>query len=137
MKRVHYIDAGQWPVHIGFTNNEAAFNKEMKRLKVKNADFLASDHADASTVSLIGEKGSLCLIVTLGSCEGKTMAQVAGLIAHEATHVAQRLWEHIGEDNPGTESEAYFIQMVTQACLENFDLFNLDFNIMEGSENAF
>lgn len=127
MSRVRYFDVGQWPIYVGFVNDEAAFKREMKRIKAGDVNFAASNHADASTISMIDEDGVLCVFVTLGSIKGKTFAQIAGLIAHEATHVAQSLWEHIGETNPSRETEAYFIQFVTQSCLECLDPFACNF----------
>lgn len=46
------------------------------------------------------------------------LPDVASMVAHEAVHVAQWLWEQIGEDQPGHEAEAYFVQWIVRSVLE-------------------
>ena len=41
-----------------------------------------------------------------------------GTIVHEANHVTQRIWEAIGEDEYGTEADAYLIEWVA-TCINN------------------
>ena len=41
----------------------------------------------------------------------------AELMAHEATHVSDRLWRQIGERIPGSEANAYFVGWVVD-CIE-------------------
>lgn len=127
MNRVAYFDPGPWPIHIGFTTSEAAFKKEIKRLKCSPTQFLISDHASATTHFLEGDKGSYCAIICLGNCNEFDLCQVAGLIAHEATHVAQHLWRRIGEHDPGDEAEAYLVQFITQQCLSELPGFSEKF----------
>ncbi len=115
-------------MYVGFTTSEAAFKKELKRLKSEDTDFMASDHANATTHFLTSDGGNYCAIICLGPIKERTLAQVAALLAHEATHVAQRLWRHIGEHEVGDETEAYFIQMVTQCCLEQLEQFKAEAN---------
>ena len=40
-----------------------------------------------------------------------------GGIAHEATHVARLVWEHIMEDYPAREADAYLVQWVSD-CID-------------------
>ena len=117
MKKVEYFEAGQWPIHIGFTDSEKAFRKELKRICGEKREFLLTDHANATTHFINTSDGRFCAIICLGSCENLELAQIAALIAHEATHVAQRLWQQVGERDVGDETEAYFVQFVTQRCL--------------------
>jgi hypothetical protein len=35
-----------------------------------------------------------------------------GTIAHEATHISDRLWDHLGEEVKGREANAYFVEWV-------------------------
>jgi hypothetical protein len=35
-----------------------------------------------------------------------------GIVAHESVHVAQNLFEAMGETNPGCETEAYIVQFI-------------------------
>jgi hypothetical protein len=123
MQRVAYFDVGQWPIHVGFTTDEKAFKREIKRLKCGDVKFLLNDHSSATTHFLTGDKGGYCAIICLGECDGFELSQIAGLIAHEATHVAQQLWRRIGEQDVGDETEAYFIQLITQCCLNELSAF--------------
>lgn len=48
-------------------------------------------------------------------------AEDIGLLAHEATHVAQGYFRSIGEECPSDEFEAYTVQVVTQElCNQHF-----------------
>lgn len=115
--KVSYLDMGQWPVYVGFTTSESAFKKELKRLGAGNTEFVKDDFADASTHFLHSDKGNHAAIIALKEKNDWVLDQVAALVAHEATHVAQWVFDCIGEDKAGKETEAYLIQYVTQHCL--------------------
>lgn len=114
---IDYFNMGQWPIYVGFTTSRKAFAREMKRLSCGKVDFLSTTHANATTHTLTKD-GTLTFIIAMEKQGERSVEQVAGLVAHEATHVAQRLWEQIGESRPGDEAEAYLVQMITQSCLE-------------------
>jgi len=40
----------------------------------------------------------------------------AGKIAHEATHAARKIWDHISEENTGTEADAYLVEWITKCA---------------------
>ena len=40
--------------------------------------------------------------------------QAATVLAHEASHVADMLFEHVGEEYPGTETRAYMVQFIVE-----------------------
>jgi hypothetical protein len=113
---IDYCHMGPWPIYVGFTTSKKAFAKEMKRLDAGKTAFLARSGANATTHHL-RKDNSTCCIITLDKTGGST-EQIAALIAHEAVHVAQELWENIGEDSPGRESEAYLVQHIVQFCLQ-------------------
>ena len=114
---ITYFNMGPWPIYVGFTQSKKGFAKEMKRLGITDCPFIANDHSNASAHYLTKD-GALTCIITMDKRKGRMIEQVAGLIAHEATHVAQELWAHIGERNPGREAEAYLVQMIVQCCLQ-------------------
>lgn len=118
---IEYCGMGPWPMYLGFTTSEDDFGKEMERLCVSNPPpFLGSDHAHATlhTFDAPSFSGLTCIITMEKQPRKKAVEQIAGLLAHEATHVAQLLWEYIGEDRPGKEAEAYLVQSVTQFCMQ-------------------
>jgi len=116
MGKVHYFHMGAYPVYLGFCTDPAAFAKEVKRLKVDaDTPFLVRASAKA-TLHAFERKGELNFIVCMDP-KGITQEQIAALLAHEAVHAAQMLWEHIGETRPGEEAEAYLVQYIVQRCL--------------------
>jgi hypothetical protein len=44
------------------------------------------------------------------------------LIAHEATHSARDIWNHIGEEHTGHEADAYLVGWIAECCeiVKNF-----------------
>jgi hypothetical protein len=114
---IDYCHMGPWPIYVGFTTSKKAFAKEMKRLDLGKVDFLARSSANATTHHLHAEDGAPCCVITLDKTGG-AIEQIASMIAHEAVHVAQYAFEQFGEENPGRESEAYFVQHIVQFCLQ-------------------
>jgi preprotein translocase subunit Sec63 len=114
---IQYFDMGPWPVYLGFTKSKKAFAKEMKRLDVSGVEFLATDHSSATT-HMLRAGGVQTYIIAMGSTKGRSIQQIASLIAHEAAHVAQDMWEQLGEKSPGKEAEAYLIQHIVQCILQ-------------------
>jgi hypothetical protein len=120
VKGIRYPCLGPWPGFIGLCFDEKTFHKELKRLGVKRkVDFLASPHADASLHYFVSKPNGAIYMLAVGSVEGRSKEQVAGLIAHEATHIIQRMREHLaGGESLGDEAEAYIVQMVVQDTLQ-------------------
>lgn len=114
---IPYFNMGQWPLFVGFTTSRKAFAREVKRLGNPTVKFLASDHSSATMHTFV-EDGSTVCIIAMEKPAGRSNEQVAGMIAHEAVHVAQELWARIGEREPGREAEAYLVQMIVQCCLQ-------------------
>lgn len=44
-----------------------------------------------------------------------------GIIAHEATHVSDRVWEHLGERKKAKEANAYLVEWIVD-CIEKVKL---------------
>lgn len=113
---IRYFNMGPWPIYVGFSDSPEAFAKEMQRMKIDGVPFV---NAGANATMHTFEKdGSTTCIITLQKGCGKSREMVAALLAHEAVHVAQELWQAIGEHKPGREAEAYLVQMITQCCLQ-------------------
>lgn len=117
---VDYFHMGPWHIYVGFTTSPTAFQKEMERLNVKDPSLFVGGggtNQAAATTHQLTKEGQLTCIITLLDNPKHDIVQVAGLLAHEAAHVAQALWSNCGETSPGQEAEAYLIQYVTQCCL--------------------
>lgn len=118
---VRYFNMGPWPVCVGFTQDPRAFAREMKRMKIGDPpSFVASDHANATMHSFERHGRDLAIIITLPKTK-HSYAQIAALLAHEAVHVAQAMWDWLGESAPGKEAEAYLVQHILQGCLYEVD----------------
>ncbi len=52
------------------------------------------------------------------TCKDYTWIQLAGLCAHEATHVVDAIFEHVGEEAPGHETRAYYTQWVAETAMQ-------------------
>lgn len=116
---IDYFNLGPWPIFVGFTMSPEAFAKEMERIGLQDAPtFISNSHSHATTHLFDNDDALTLAIITLSGIKGRSKEQVAGLIAHEAVHVGQYLWERIGEREPGREAEAYLVQQITQECLQ-------------------
>ncbi len=74
----------------------------------------------ANCTVLVSPKGLLTCVVCITDWRGRDPVEVAGLLVHEAVHVWQHYADDIGENNPGTEQEAYAIQAIAQELMAEF-----------------
>ena len=89
---IAYYGMGAWPLYVGFTMSPKAFKKEMKRLAVEEIPpFLGSTHANATTHFLERNGALTCIVAMQKQGKDRPFEQIAGLLAHEAGHVAQEL----------------------------------------------
>jgi len=116
---ITYFHMGQWPVYCGFTTSPKKFEREMSRLSITDQKFIATDYANATT-HILTKEGVLTFIITMAYEKKRSIEQVASMIAHEAVHVAQEMWQQFGEREPGREAEAYLVQHVVQCCLQEY-----------------
>lgn len=111
------------PYYYGLCLSEKDFRKELKRLDVPKDSwppFVATERANATAHFFKDGKGAQSVIVTIGSSKGRSLAQIHGLLVHEAVHIWQAIRENIGEQSPSSEFEAYSIQAISQRLMEAF-----------------
>jgi hypothetical protein len=102
---------------VGFTTSDDAFQREMKRLKVREPGGYINPNANATTHYLTGSNGDRTTIVCIEPPSKKrSKEQYAALVAHEATHVVQDMRERLGD--LGHEAEAYLVQQIVQEGLQ-------------------
>jgi hypothetical protein len=82
--------------------------------------WVLNSHSNATCHTLQNKKGDLCAVLCFRSWEGHTGIEIAGLLLHEAVHIWQRYCQHIGEDDPSLEFEAYSIQHIAQQLMWSF-----------------
>lgn len=71
------------------------------------------------------ENEKTCELVSIVSVSKKSQKscnaiEMAGLLIHESVHVWQNYANSIGEQNPGSEQEAYAIQGISQELLAEY-----------------
>jgi hypothetical protein len=106
---------------VALVTSEDMLADELRRLKFReNIPFLRSEAADATTHFLVN-RGNTTALVCLGNTEGRTKAEVIGLLAHEAVHIMQDYFESIGESTPSKEVQAYAVQHYTQLLFHEWE----------------
>lgn len=117
MKRPSYVDMGPYPGWVGICFDPGTFEREMRRLGVENPPpFINGDLAHATTHSFVHPmNGAMNLVCVDGKqARSRLDVEMIGLLVHEAVHVKQHVFADIGEQSPGAEQEAYFVQHVAQ-----------------------
>ena len=83
---------------------------------------------DACMHTIPFEDGTFTLLTTYNpeTLKASSVNAIIGLVAHESTHVLQRVKIIIGEKDMGEETEAYFMQYTVQNCIGiiNNEVFN-------------
>lgn len=112
MKKVKWLSGSlvESPIDVGACFSEAAYIKEMKRLKSKDHEPFLIDGSDACCHFYDCVDGSKLIIVCMGAARGRSKEEVYSLLVHEDVHVWQEIKENIGEKYPSHEFEAYSIQ---------------------------
>lgn len=58
-------------------------------------------------------------ILIVGDVKEDDMEKKVGYICHEASHLCELMWEHLGEDEIGNEANAYLMGWIGR-CIYNF-----------------
>ena len=97
------------------------FKAAMKHLGVEEPPpFAKSEHSDATTYFCTGKQAKLCAVVAMGGWHKRTGIEIAGLLVHEAVHIWQEWCSRVGETDPGSETEAYSVQWLSQQLMWEF-----------------
>jgi hypothetical protein len=106
--------------HMTLVRNEKDFLSAMRHCKVKNPEpWLVTAQSNGATHWLQHPTDGLCAIVTI-SVKKQTKIEVYGILVHEAVHVAQAYFEHIGEHTPAKEQQAYAVQNISQILIAEY-----------------
>lgn len=96
------------------------FSAALKHLKVSTeSEWVRNAHSHATAHTFDGPRG-MTVIVCVRDWQGRDPVEVAGLLIHESVHIWQQYADHIGENSPGDEQEAYAIQSIAQELLAEF-----------------
>lgn len=99
--------------YLCLCTTEAEFLKELKRTKVPTPwpSFL-DDDALAQTHFIVTAKGNRVSFVCIDENKDLDSIQIAGLLAHESSHICYEYFRFIGEAEPSNEFQAYAVQQV-------------------------
>lgn len=105
--------------HLLLAGDEATYRAACAYLKDPWPTQWIPDHGGAMTHTFYTD-GKLSCVVGLdvaAAAAREDQVPVIGLLAHEATHVAQILFRNIGEDKPSDELYSYTVQSILQQLL--------------------
>jgi len=112
-----WVNYAVYPMHLAIVDNQDDLNAIWDHLDINEQDrHLPS--GKATTFNYINHKsGHIASVVFLSDKLSWNPYSVAGVAAHEAMHVVQDLWNHIGERKPGAEAEAYLLQSIVDEIM--------------------
>lgn len=120
----YHVDCGHFPVSIKLCFSNDDFQRILADHDIK-AKATALDEGVAETHYLSdGKEGIVVMVFDLDECEGDEEANLAGIVAHEATHCVCRVFEHIGEEieDIGEESRAYLTEHVVKQIWKGIEM---------------
>jgi predicted RND superfamily exporter protein len=119
---IPYFQIDPFPVVFGIATSKKAFDREIKRLDIHLND-LSWSKKGARTNAFVSDSDEMCIIVSIDTKAHKQSPPElrANIYAHEAVHVFQYVMEHVGEDEPGKEVEAYVIGRIVEQIHEHIE----------------
>ena len=120
----YHVDCGHFPVSIKLCFSNDDFQRILADHDIK-AKATALDEGVAETHYLSdGKVGIVVMVFDLDECEDDEEANLAGIVAHEATHCVCRVFEHIGEEPEeiGEESRAYLTEHVVKQIWKGIEM---------------
>ena len=77
-------------------------------------------YSDATTTILSNNDGDLMALVAVRTPSKLKPIEIACLLVHEAVHIWQEYCDNIGEHKPGSEQEAYAIQLLSKELMQEY-----------------
>ena len=122
MKKTKWLDRTALLLpHLTLCTTEKRYLEACAEMKVKNPERWLGSTAAASTHTFVSDSVfTVTCIVCIEVDKKRSIPHLAGYLAHEATHVAQELFESIGERKPSNELYAYVVQNVTESLIGEY-----------------
>jgi hypothetical protein len=107
--------------HLTLCTTEERYREACAAIKVKHPERWLGATAAASTHTFVqeGDQTVTCVVCILVD-KKRSFSILAGYLSNEATHVAQELFESIGERKPSNELYAYVVQNVTESLVGEY-----------------
>jgi hypothetical protein len=111
--------------HLMLCLSERPYLKVVKKFNIKEPNRWVTEGKGATCHHFYNQAtnkdGILSMaIVCMQVQKGNSYNQIASLLAHEAVHVAQNMFDDMGEEKPGREVEAYCIQRIFLQLLNSY-----------------
>lgn len=106
------------PVLIKFTHDVSEYTRWLAMFGAK-ADIADISNSQAQESCAVSDEGEVVFLVWMTPCLDYDAADDAGLLTHEAVHIADDYFEHqIDEDQPSAEVRAYVTQYVAKYLIK-------------------
>ena len=105
------MNMGPWPVEYGLVTDEAEWTREMRR---RGLFELFPTQTQTVKIPLVGGER---LVISIVVPDERSNRERIAVVAHEAVHVWQSIFEHIGEEVIGWEVEACTVQWIVEWLL--------------------
>lgn len=128
MKKPKYpyyrIDIPLFPANIKLCFSDDAFREILKDANVTQK-LVSLDSGIAETHHITDNKQSLIILIfDLKECyQDGNEYHLLSTICHEATHAAQRVFDSIGEEDPGEEIRAYVTEFIFTQTLKGIRMY--------------
>lgn len=105
-----------YPVSLLITSNEKEYRKWQKKHQPEHYD--KNEPLDPGCTHW--DDGCKQILVWVDKDKKYEDAHIR-IAAHEACHVLDAVWDHIGEDEPGVEVRAYMQGFITELIYEEYE----------------
>ena len=116
-KKFNYynVDAGHFPAQIKLCFSDDVFQEILRdhKIPIKEHAFTIG-MAETHNFSQTGGANLIVVAFNLEECDSADPSLLISTIAHESYHIAQRVFDHIGEDEAGEESTAYLLDHIAK-----------------------
>lgn len=119
--KIHEFDPVIYPFKLWVViskDTECVKSKFLRYPKRKELSFKSKVEYDACVDTVMNKEtsmiGFLVYFRDIKACK-------VGIAAHEATHVSDKAWKHIGERKKGVEANAYLVEWIAE-CIEKVKL---------------
>ena len=119
MKRpdiIHEFDPIIYPFKLWISianDTEYIKSKFLYYPQMKELNFKSKVEFNASVDTVMNRETNMIGFLI---CFNNFKACTTGIIAHEATHVSDRAWKHIGERKKASEANAYLVEWIVNCC---------------------
>ena len=121
---LEFSGVGAWPIRIALAFTEKAYLSFMKQLGIAAPIKFPGSENGAAAVLCNNPSGFDVVLICMDLADLKETLrgkQILSMLVHEGVHAWQYTKAAAGEEKPGMETEAYFIQHLTEWLFEECD----------------